>query len=215
MPLRDHFRPPLDDVHSWSGLHGGWPAVMIQQLNKGLPEQYFCAPTVHLGTIHGCDSTETRNLEPLLQGQDVYEVRIYERRRKRELVAAIEIVSPSNKDRPAHRLAFVSKVADLLAHGICVSIIDVVTTSNFNLYAELMDTIDGLDPNLGNEPSPIYAVTMRARHEGTRKLMDNWYYPLQLGHALPTLPTWLTSQFAVPLDLEASYEDACRALRIR
>lgn len=215
MPLRDHFRPPLDDVHSWSGLHGGWPAVMIQQLNKGLPEQYFCAPTVHLGTIHRSDSTDTRSLEPRLQGQDVYEVRIYERRRKRELVAAIEIVSPSNEDRPEHRLAFVSKVADLLAHGVCVSIVDVVTTSDFNLYAELLDTIEGLDPNLGETPVPIYAVTMRARYEGTRKLMDNWYYPLQLGHALPTLPIWLTSRFAVPLDLEASYEDACRALRIR
>jgi hypothetical protein len=31
---------------------------------------------------------------------------------------------------------------------------------------------------------------------------------------LPTLPLWLADDFAVPLELEASYEDTCRALRI-
>jgi hypothetical protein len=30
MPLRDHFRPPLDNAHSWEGLHGQWPAVIVQ-----------------------------------------------------------------------------------------------------------------------------------------------------------------------------------------
>jgi hypothetical protein len=38
--------------------------------------------------------------------------------------------------------------------------------------------------------------------------------PLSLGKALPTLPLWLTSQLAVPLELEASYEQTCRDLRI-
>jgi hypothetical protein len=31
---------------------------------------------------------------------------------------------------------------------------------------------------------------------------------------LPTLPLWLTEDFAIPLDLEASYEQTCRDLRI-
>jgi hypothetical protein len=29
MPLRDHFRSPLNDVHSWDELHGGWPMLPI------------------------------------------------------------------------------------------------------------------------------------------------------------------------------------------
>jgi hypothetical protein len=37
MPLRDHFRPPLDDVHSWDELHGGWPMMIVQKLVA--PEQ--------------------------------------------------------------------------------------------------------------------------------------------------------------------------------
>ena len=49
MPLRDHFRPPLDNVASWEELHGGWPMVIVQQLNQKLPPGYVAAPRVHAG----------------------------------------------------------------------------------------------------------------------------------------------------------------------
>ncbi len=47
MPLRDHFRPPLDDNASWEELHGGWPMVIVQQLRKQLPAGYVAGPRVH------------------------------------------------------------------------------------------------------------------------------------------------------------------------
>lgn len=56
----------------------------------------------------------TLTLESELTNQDEYEVRVYDARHGRRLVAAIEIVSPSNKDRPESRRAFVAKVAALL-----------------------------------------------------------------------------------------------------
>jgi hypothetical protein len=37
---------------------------------------------------------------------------------------------------------------------------------------------------------------------------------LQLGRPLPTLPLWLAEKCAVPVELEASYEETCRVLRI-
>jgi hypothetical protein len=103
------------------------------------------------------------------------------------LVAAIEIVSPSNKDRPESRGTFVSKVATLLKHGICVSIVDVVSTSDFNLYAELLSFAQSADPALGEQPSPLYAVTVRTRYEGRRRLIDSWYHRLTIGQPLPSL----------------------------
>lgn len=243
MPLRDHFRSPLDDFHSWDELHGGWPMMIVRQLIDVLPEPYFAAPGVHLGTLYeidvgtygeptpnssvvregGSDSTlatyapptPTLTLEPRLPKQDVYEVRIYDSRRNRRLVAAIEIVSPSNKDRPETRGTFVSKVATLLKHDISVSIVDVVSTSNFNLYAELMRFLESNDPALGEQPQSMYAVTARMRYEGHRRMMDNWYHPLHLSQALPTLPIWLTQHHAVSLALESSYEETCRTLRIK
>ena len=199
MPFRDHFRSPLDDVHSWDELHGLWPAVMVQQLVKTLPEPYFAAPSVYLGSSFeidvgtyrtpdieaGPDSDAgglavttyappkpTLTLESQLPNQDIYEVRIYDSRRNRQLLAAIEILSPSNKDRPGHRDSFVANVATLVKNGICVSIVDVVGTMNFNLYAELLLAIECFDPALGDEPPPIYAATLRPRRDGQRKLMD-------------------------------------------
>lgn len=39
-------------------------------------------------------------------------------------------------------------------------------------------------------------------------------HPLMLGQPLPTLPLWLAENLAVPLELELSYEETCRSLRI-
>ena len=123
----------------------------------------------------------TLTLEPQLPDQDVYEVRIYDSRRHRRLVAAIEIVSPSNKDRHENRLSFASKIATLLKNGICVSMVDVVSTYDFNLYAELLEFVHGTDPALPQDPPAMYAATIRTRYEDRRRLMDNWYHPLTVG----------------------------------
>src|SRR5437879_1313681 len=55
MPLRDHFRPPVEEKHSWDELHGGWPMVIVQQLYPILPEGFVAAPSVHLGTSFEID----------------------------------------------------------------------------------------------------------------------------------------------------------------
>jgi hypothetical protein len=242
MPLRDHFRSPLDDVHSWDELHGMWPATIVRALIEVLPEPYYAAPGVHLGTLFEVDvgtyrergpapaganggggaavatyapPKPTITVEPRLPLQDVYDVRIYDSRRNRRLVAVIEIVSPSNKDRPETRGAFLSKVTSLLEQDICVSIVDVISTSNANLYAELMDFVETIDPALGEHPPATYAATLRMRYDDRRRLMDDWYHPLPVGQPLPTLPIWLNQSLPISLDLESTYEETCRTLRIR
>ena len=50
MPLRDHFRPPVENFTSWEGFHGQWPAVIVQHLRKLLPIGYAAEPRVHLGS---------------------------------------------------------------------------------------------------------------------------------------------------------------------
>lgn len=241
MPLRDHFRSPLDEVHSWDELHGMWPAMIVRELAQILPEPYFAAPGVHLGTLYEIDvgtysesptdpwvikeedepatsysaPSPTLTLEPTLPQADIYEVRIYDSRRNRRLVAAIELVSPSNKGSPESRATFVSKVAELLKHDICVSIVDVVSTRHANLYAELLSRLQSHDPAVGDPPSVMYAVTSRLRNQRAKPMLDNWYYPLAIGQPLPSLPIWLTAELAISLPLESSYEESCRTLRIR
>lgn len=199
MPLRDHFRPPLDDLTSWEGFHGQWPAMIVQQLNAKLPRGYVAKPRVHLGSALDVDSSE-------------YEVLINDLHRGRRLVAAVEIVSPANKDRPEHRRAFMQKCEALLRQGICVAIVDLVTIRTANLYRELADLL-GATADVAAR-SPLYAVTCRGRHRNDKWRVEAWEHELTLGQQLPTLPLWLTEGIFVPVELEASYEETCRVLRI-
>jgi hypothetical protein len=195
VPLRDHFRAPLEDLTSWEGFHGQWPAMIVLALARQLPRRYVAAPRVQTSV-----------------GE--YEVRVYDNERGRRLVAAVEIVSPANKDRPEHRRAFVAKGVALLEQLVSVTIIDLVTTRNFNLYCELLEVLGQTDPSLGPEPPPLYAVACRGTKKGDAWQLESWAYALTLGQPLPTLPLWLADNLSVPLELEASYEETCQTLRI-
>ncbi len=154
-------------------------------------------------------------VESELPDCDEYEVRVYDMDRGRRLVAAIEIVSPANKDRPEHRRLFVAKCAARLQQQVSVVIVDVVTTRDFNLYADLLEMLDQRDPELGPQPPSLYAVACRHREaRNGRGLLETWNPPLVLGQPLPCLPLWLTETYAVPLNLEESYEQTCRDLRL-
>jgi hypothetical protein len=244
MPLRDHFRPPVESKHSWDELHGMWPAVIVQQLYPILPPADIAAPAIHLGTPFEIDASAdepveagyaekatpatdgvavapwappspTLTLETELPDQDEYEVRVYDTRHGRRLVAAIELVSPANKDRPENRRAFVAKVAALLQRDVCVSLVDVVTIRRFNLYADLLTLVGRSDLAVGVETTFLYAVTLRGRKRiRGRPLLDTWFYPMTVGQPLPTLPIWLDVDLGVFLDLEKSYEETCRVLHI-
>jgi len=167
-----------------------------------------------VGTATWAPPEPTSVLEADLSEQYEYEVLVYDQSRGRTLVAAIEIVSPANKDRPENRRAFVSKCAALLQSRVCVSIVDLVTTRQFNLYADLLDLIGQKDLTFGPTPPSIYAATCRGKKVRERPRLEIWAYPLVVGRALPTLPIWLQDDLAVSLDLELSYEETCRALRI-
>ena len=69
------------------------------------------------------------------------------------------------------------------------------------------------DPSLGAEP-PLYAAACRATKKGDAWLLETWAHVLTLGQPLPTLPLWLDEDLSVPLNLEESYEETCRVLRI-
>lgn len=156
----------------------------------------------------------TMAIETELAAFDEYEVRVYDARHGRRLVAAIEIVSPANKDRPESRAQFVAKCAALLRRRVSVVLIDVVTVRDFNLYDELLEWIGEQDQALGDIPPAAYAVSCCWRPRGASRWLETWNHPLTVGRPLPILPLWLSDDLAIPFDLEASYEQTCRDLRI-
>lgn len=244
MPLRDHWRTPLDDRTSWDGFHGQWPSMIVMALSRQLPADYVAAPHIHLGSSVGVDVATYREDDPgppstgrsgegggvatvvwappeptlaipaELPDQDEYEVRVYDTRRNRQYVAAIEIVSPANKDRPENRRAFVAKCAALLQERVCVAIVDLVTTLASNLYGDLLGFLGQSAPSLAGGAPPLYGVACRWTRRGGAWVLETWAHPLALGEPLSTLPLWLAGDLAVPLELEPSYEETCRVLRI-
>ena len=132
----------------------------------------------------------TLTMETDWPDQDEYEVRVYDERHGRRLVAAIELVSPGNKDRPESRRAFVAKVAALLQQDVCVSLVDLVTIRQFNLYGDVLKLIGQPDPAAGVQDTFLYAATLRGRQRlRQRPLLDAWFYPMIVGEPLP--PPWM------------------------
>lgn len=240
MPLRDHFRSPVNDKHRWDAVHGQWPAEIVRTLFDILPSGFVAEPKIHHGSPFEVDVSMLKDSNsplkvkagdgavatlgaiaaPLtvpadLSELDEYEIRIVDTNRERTLVAAIEIVSPANKDRPDTRSQFISKVDALLRQNVCVSVVDIVTTYQANLYAELLTSFGQSDARLGEPVPAIYAVTMRGRRPQNRQpVLDLWYFPLVLGQVLPTIPIWLSAELGIELNLESSYQEVCRLLRI-
>jgi hypothetical protein len=156
----------------------------------------------------------TLTVDVTIPKQYIYEVLIFDLERNYDLVAAVEIVSPANKDRPDNRHLFVAKRVTLLQKDVCISIVDLVTARRFNLYTELLGLLGRKDPSMKLKPPPIYAATCRKRQVGRKTKLDTWAKPFVVGRPLPTLPIWLTESLTVSLDPEASYEEACRVLRV-
>ncbi len=146
--------------------------------------------------------------------QYAYEVLIFDVERDRRLVAAVELVSPANKDRPESRQLFLAKRFNLLRQDVCLSIVDLITIRQCNFYTELLALVKGRDPAFSAPVPPVYAATCRKRIVGRQTKLDTWSYPLAVGQPLPSLPVWLSETQNVTLDLEASNEETCRVLRI-
>lgn len=240
MPLLDHFSEPVRSSRQWTGFHALWPGMMIQRLNPRLPEHYWASPRVQLGTEYEIDvgalndrpnatngsprpgaggsaavltaPAPTVEVATEMDQPDEFGVRVYSN--GGVLVAAVELVSPSNKDRPDSRRAFAEKVAELVRLGVSVSVVDVIGNSHFNLYAETLGVIGHADPTLGPTPPSMYAVTCRTFGRKPNRRFASWHHPLAVGQPLPTLPLWLYDDQFIDLELELSYEDTRRALRL-
>jgi hypothetical protein len=212
MPLRDHFHLPLRSLRTCASFHSGWANEMVRQLNKALPAGYVARPNVKVGVDVDADvgtleqtgygSVEDRGnggvttavwAPPMptlsvavdFRRLDVFEVQIH-REGGLEMVAAVELVSPRNKDRPTARRHFAAKCVAYLQQGISVIVVDVVTGRNENLYAALLEQL-ALPPDEAGEVA-LYAVACRAVPPDEPGRLETWLGPLNWGAALPTLP---------------------------
>jgi len=233
MPLLDHFRAPLHPKHHWDSFHTSWAGSITDALNDDLlPEWYFAAQTTTGGSPIEIDvatfskdrsepsttAVATRVYAPSAATMvvpaafpDAFEVKVYYEEGGAKLVAAIELISPSNKDRPAHRRAFAAKCAGYLSQGIALMIVDVVTTRRANLHREILSI---LNAEIAEPASDLYTAAYRPVVRGPDEQIEIWSNELTLGESLPTMPLWLNAELCLPIDLEATYTSTCHRRRI-
>ncbi len=235
MPLLDHFHPPLSRTHPWRGFHGAWASAMARLLNAGvLPPGFYAVPFLDRDGPVEIDVAALREFRPSESEAGVFKpwspsepglsvavewptaedvrVEVLSDEGDPRLTAAIELVSPRNKDRPRARDAFASKCAGYLRRGCGLVVVDAVTTQRADLHSDLLAAFGAVANPL---PSALSAVSYRAVGQDEAGLLQTWPMPMEIGQPLPTLPLWLGSDLAVPLDLEASHSAACGDLRIR
>ncbi|MFN4258972.1 MAG: DUF4058 family protein [Gemmataceae bacterium] len=243
MPLRDHFHPPLYPLRHWESVHAMWSSCLTELLNgQWLPPGYFAETMTHANARVEIDvaTYESLTVSPSEDGggtatlaarvwtppapartlplqivfPETYEVRVFAEEPGATLVAAIELVSPGNKDRPEARQGFAVKSANYLGQGVSLIMVDVVTGRTTNLHNAMMDLmLAGEDARMANDP-PLYAVAYRPVLREEREEIDVWWAELAVGSPLPTLPLRLTGDLFIPIDLEMTYEETCRRLRL-
>ena len=73
---------------------------------------------------------------------------------------------------------------------------------------------DAPPPGFFPEATPLYATAYRAVGQGRGEAIQVWVKPLAVGRPLPVLPLALTAEICLPINLETTYTDACRKLRL-
>ncbi|HZL34651.1 MAG TPA: hypothetical protein VFC78_05020 [Tepidisphaeraceae bacterium] len=140
---------------------------------------------------------------------DSIEVLVYSGEAGPTLVAAVELISPGNKDRlEAHR-AFAAKCATYLHQGIGLIVVDIVTSRSGNLHNELVELLDAGSRFLLS-PDDLYAIAYRPIRRPNIEQIDIWPTVLAVGQRLPLLPLSLDKGICLPLDLEPAYGEACQ-----
>jgi hypothetical protein len=143
---------------------------------------------------------------------DIVEVLVFNREAGPTLAGAVELVSPINKDRPAHRDAFVSKCAAYLQQGVGLIVADVVTDRRANLHDELLMRLHA--STVMPWGTELYAVSYRPVHRAGQPYLDRWQASMTVGSSLPTMPLWLRGHLSFPVDLDATYTRTCLEQRI-
>jgi hypothetical protein len=225
VPLLDHFHPPLSLRRHWQGFHSAWINAIVQQLNGGLlPQRFHAEPAINLRGISSGNGVSTAAWAPPrpplvaaadFSNLDAFEAHVFYDEGGFRLAAAVELVSPANKDRPGSRRAFADKCAIYLRERVGVVVIDVVTERLSDMHAELLEATDlAASPLAWHSATNLSAIAYRTAGPNESPRVEAWPEALTLGEPLPTVPLWIAAEVAVPLDLEQGYAAACRTLRI-
>jgi hypothetical protein len=233
MPLHD-----WDEIPGWDGVHLLWIAELLHWLKPRLPEGYRAyigtSPTFAIGapveerphvgvrtwspgerepsrTNGPCPNSEV-GWEP---EQEIAIATVSADRavlvdRHGLLIAAVELVSPRNKDRTSAQATYAGGYAGYLLKGVHLLLVDVHRRP---LHFSFADRLAG---ELGLDHPPLaapFAASYQVGEPGPRggRLVSPCRRALTVGQPLPVLPLALSVFESVVVDLEQTYARAAEA----
>lgn len=229
MPMHDWTRVEAGTYHAF---HVAWLGELQKALNGGvLPAGYYAMAEQHAGDVipdviglHESDPDRDEVPEPSGGGvatltktrPKVAErlitpkpLRVIPRRRitirhtsGHRIVAFIELVSPSNKNRAESVAGFTAKVAEALRSGVHVLIIDPFppgAADPLGMHGALWRELTGAEV-----AAPVDLPVTLAAYAASRTV-EAFINRLAPGDELPDMPVFLTSKKYVPLALESTY----------
>src|SRR5262249_40391616 len=129
-----------------------------------------------------------------------------------QLIAAVEVVSPRNKDRQDSKARYTRRYLGYLRQGVHLMLIDVFAQpAGFSFADTISDELGLCRP----ATPPPHAISYRVggpvpRDEEMGTQVAVWRRLLRAGQSLPTLPLALDEDQAVVIDLETTYHQAAR-----
>ena len=229
MPLHD-----WSDRPGWEGMHHLWITELLRWVKPRLPTGYRAyigsAPLLAVGApvnrpdvgVHSWLPGEATSspgpvfvetsASPSEPDEEIAvatldpETAVYVERQGR-LIAAIELISPRNKDRPIARSAYLSRYLGYLLDGAHLVIVDVHRRPvGFSFADQIATELHLEQPSFPPPMAVSYRVGEPAATGG--RLLAIWRRHMTVGDALPPIPLPLTSGQEVILDLDQTYARA-------
>ena len=222
MPIHDWTRVDAGTFHSF---HQDWTIEICRTLNRGiLPDGYMAMadlkvggfepdvaasrlrePPTHGGVAVAASPPRTRQVSRAKSYPEAYTRkanRIVIRHRHGPLVAAIEVLSPGNKNNKNGIASFVSKMVDFLRNDINVVAIDLFPPGSRDpegIHKVIWDEFVGLpvEPRPANKP-----LTIASYDAGE---LTAYVDPIAVGELLPDAPLFLAPGWYVNIPLEQTY----------
>jgi Protein of unknown function (DUF4058) len=231
MPFHD-----WNDLNGWEGMHHLWIAELLHWIKPRLPEGFRAyigsTPALTVGATDRSPDVSVRrwlpepgselNLALPLADSEPSELpepdeevatltldpqtAIYIATQNR-MIAALELISPRNKDRLSARNYYLARYLGYLKEGAHLLLIDVHRRPlNFSFA-------DALGQELQIQqrvcPAPFvasYRVGEKAASGG--RMIAIWRRPLVVGQPLPKMPLPITVEVSLLVDLESTYSRA-------
>lgn len=220
------------DRSGWDGVHHSWITELLRWVKPRLPSGYRAyvgtAPTVAIGapterpdvgvrqwpqdagaSPNGskCSDEMTEpDQEVAVATLDPAKAMYVESQGK--LVAAVELISPRNKDRTVSRATYTARYLGYLLEGVHLLLVDLhPRPMGFSFADAIAQELQMTDqPRL----EPPFAVAYRVGEPAASggRLLGIWRRSLSIGQPLPTLPLPLTVATAVDVDLNQTYQRA-------